>query len=162
EARDLQPLPMFDRRNIISGFEQTGLRPGIEPGHAAAKKFHVQLVLLEIDQIQICDLKFPARGGSQAPAKLNDAPVVNIEPGNSEMVFWFFRLCFQAERASVGSEFDHPVSLRIAHLITENATPVLDRERLPIEIEFPVKDVVAENERRTEVANEISANQKCL
>ena len=61
---------MFDRGDVIAGFEQTGLRSGIKPGHPAAEQFHVELVLLEIKQIQIGDLKFAARRTASAFGKV--------------------------------------------------------------------------------------------
>ena len=48
ETGDFKSLSMFDGGNVIAGLEQTGLRAGIEPSHAAAKHLHVQLVVLEI------------------------------------------------------------------------------------------------------------------
>ena len=44
EACDLKSLSMLDRRDVISRFEQTRLSSSIEPGHAAAERFHVELV----------------------------------------------------------------------------------------------------------------------
>ena len=61
QAGDLQALPMFDRRDVISRFEQAGLRAGVEPRHPAAQQLYVQLVLLEINRIEIGDLQFAAR-----------------------------------------------------------------------------------------------------
>src|SRR2546428_3311466 len=51
ETRDLESLSMFDRGDVIAGFEQTGLRSGVEPGHAAAEQLHLQLVFPEVKQI---------------------------------------------------------------------------------------------------------------
>ncbi len=49
QAGDFQALPMFDRRDVISRFEQAGLRAGVEPCHPAAQQLHVQFFLLEIE-----------------------------------------------------------------------------------------------------------------
>src|SRR5262249_18338275 len=40
KARNLQPLPVLDRSDVIAGLEQCGWRAGIEPSHAAAEQFH--------------------------------------------------------------------------------------------------------------------------
>ena len=72
------------------------------------------------------------------------------------------RLFLETDCAPVRTELHHAVALGIAHLITENAGAVFDRERLAIEIEFPVENVVAQDERRAGVAEEIRADQERL
>ena len=54
---------------------------------------------------------------------------------------------FQANGFAVRIELDHAVALRVANLIAENACASLDGERVAIEVEFPIEDVVAKNER---------------
>src|SRR5947207_2242080 len=58
ETGDLQALAMFDRGDVIAGFEQARLRSRIEPCHPAPELLHVQLVSLQINQVQIRDLQF--------------------------------------------------------------------------------------------------------
>src|SRR6266581_2977987 len=77
ETCDFQSLSMFDSRDVIAGLKQSGLRARIEPGHAAAEQFHVQLLAFEVKQIQIRNLEFTARRRAQRSAKLNNALVVN-------------------------------------------------------------------------------------
>src|SRR5258708_16673226 len=48
QTRDFESLSMFDRRDIIAGLEQTGLRSSVDPGHAAAEQLHVQFVFLDV------------------------------------------------------------------------------------------------------------------
>ncbi len=55
------------------------------------------------------------------------------------------RFLLKADGAPVRTEFDHAVTLGIAHLITENAGAAGERESVAKEIEFPVENVVAEN-----------------
>src|SRR4051812_19819255 len=88
--------------------------------------------------------------------------VVNIQTRHGEITLRLLRFFFQAYRPPVGSEFDDPVTLRIAHLITENACAGLEGQRLAIEIEISVENVVAENEGRAGAAEKIGADQKCL
>src|SRR6478672_5053221 len=57
EAGNLKPLPMLDRRNVISSFEQTRLSSGVEPCHAASERFHMQLVSFQVNRIEICNLE---------------------------------------------------------------------------------------------------------
>ena len=49
EASYLQSLPVFDRRDVVGGLEQTRLRAGVEPGHAASEEADVERVLPQID-----------------------------------------------------------------------------------------------------------------
>src|SRR3954454_23965839 len=44
QTRDLQSLAVLDRGDVISGFEQAGLRSGIEPRHSATERLHVEFV----------------------------------------------------------------------------------------------------------------------
>src|ERR1700730_11042003 len=73
--------------------------------------------------------------------------------------FWFF---FEANGATVPVELDHAIPLRVPHLIAENACAFLDCERFAKEIEFSVKDVVAQDQTRTRVTNKFCADQKSL
>ena len=73
KAGNFQSLPMFDCRDVIPRFEQTGLRPRIEPGHSAAERLYMQFVLLKINRVEVGDLQFPARGWPELPAELNYA-----------------------------------------------------------------------------------------
>src|SRR5438876_655561 len=78
------------------------------------------------------------------------------------MAFGFLRFLFKADCFAALVEFHDSVALRIADLITENACAALDRERFTEKIEFPVKDIVAQNQARAGVANEFGADQKSL
>jgi hypothetical protein len=69
--------------------------------------------------------------------------VVNIKPRDSKGAFRLSRLFFEADRSAVSVELDHAVPLRVPNLIAENARATLDGERLAIEVEFSVENVVA-------------------
>ena len=64
------------------------------------------------------------------------------------MAFRFLRFFLQADDAAVGTKLHHAVTLGIAHLIAENAGAVFEREGFAKEIELPVEDVVAQDQRR--------------
>src|SRR5206468_9060327 len=95
-------------------------------------------------------------------AKINDLMVVNVKPGYSERALRLLRFFLEADRFAVGVELNHTVTLRVANLIGENASATLDGERVPIEIEFSIENVVAQNERGAGVADEFCADQKRL
>ena len=61
QASNLQSLPVFDRGDIIAGFQQRGGGARVEPGDTAAEQFHVQLIPVQIKQIQIGNLQLVAR-----------------------------------------------------------------------------------------------------
>src|SRR5947208_3274519 len=144
---DLQSLPMLDGGDVVAGLEQACLRAGIEPGHAAGEQLHVQLVSIEIHLVQIRDLQLAARRWFQLTAEIDHPLVINVEPRDREVTLRMRWLLFETDSFPVGTEFNHAVAFRIAHLITEDVCAFLMRERRTIEIEFPVEDVVAENER---------------
>src|SRR5204863_3258124 len=116
----------------------------------------------QVDQIEIGDLQFAARGRPQGPAIFHDTIVVNIESRNREGALGILRLLLEAERSAIGTELDDTVTLWIAHLITENAGAALERERFPIEIEFSVENIVAQDQRGTGVTQEIRPDQERL
>src|SRR6266446_7701721 len=78
------------------------------------------------------------------------------------MTLRLFRFFLQTDSLARGIEFDHAVTLRVAHLVSENACAALEVERVTIKIKFPVENIVAENERCAGVADEFGANQKGL
>ena len=162
EAGDFEALPVFDRGDVVARLEQRRGRAGIEPGHAAAEQFHVQLAALEVAKIEIGDLQLFARGRLQTARKIDSLLVINVKTGHGEMALRLFRFFLDADCFAIGAELDHAVTLRVAHLISENARAPFECERFAVEVEFPVKDVVAENERRAGVADELRADQKRL
>src|SRR5438552_10798240 len=95
-------------------------------------------------------------------SKIYHALVINIKSRHREVTFWLLRFFLETDRLALGIEFNHPIALRVAHLISENARAALDRESVPVEIEFPVKNVIAQDERRPRVANESRTDQQSL
>src|SRR4029077_3278250 len=134
---------MFDCRDVIASLEQARLRAGVEPGHAAAEQFYMQLFFLQIEQIQIGDLEFATRRRAQRSAKIDHPLVINIEAGHCEMTLRLLRFFLETDRLAIGIEFDHSVTLGVANLISKNAGPSFNGESIPIKIEFPVENVVA-------------------
>src|SRR5260370_20297157 len=139
---------MFDCRDVIASLEQARVRAGAEPSHAAAEQFYMQLFLLQIEQIQIGDLEFATRRRAQRSAKIDNPLVINIEARHREMTLGLLRFFLETDRLAVGVEFDHSVTLWVADLISENAGSAFNRDSVPIQIQFPGGNVVAQNERR--------------
>ena len=59
------------------------------------------------------------------------------------MAFGLFGFLLKADRFSFCIEFDDAIPLRVANLIAKNVRATLDGERLTIEVEFSVENVVA-------------------
>lgn len=66
QARDLQPLPLFERRYELTRLEQTVMRSSVEPCVAATHDLDAQLSLVEIARIHFGDLQFAPGAGSYA------------------------------------------------------------------------------------------------
>src|SRR5256885_10694585 len=150
---------MLDSRDVIAGLEQAGLCPGVKPGHSAAQHSHVKFVFLEIKQIQIGDLEFAAARWFQRFAEIDNLFVVDVEAGHREVRFRLFWFLFQTDRATVRPEFDDAIALWIAHLISEDASAVLPRERFAKEVEFAVENVVTQDKARARIADKLFADK---
>jgi hypothetical protein len=62
------------------------------------------------------------------------------------MTLGLLRLFLQAPGTSVRPKLNYPVSFRVAHLIAEDAGSSLRREGFAVKIEFPVENIVAQDE----------------
>src|ERR1041384_4672527 len=101
---------------------------------------------LEIKQIQVSNLKFSARRRMQCSAKIDNTLVIDIQARHGKMAFRYFRFLLQANCFSIGIEFNNSVALRIPDLISKDACSPLNSQRVAKKIEFPVENVVAQNE----------------
>src|ERR1700726_4547510 len=151
---------MLDRGNVIGRFQQANLGAGIQPGHAATEQFHVKLLLFEIKQVEIGDLKFTTRRRTQRSAQIDDLIVVNIKARNGKVRFRLLGFFLQTYGPPVGVELHDTVTLRIAHLISENACSLLNGQRVAVEIEFAVKNVVTEDQGNAGPGDKICADEK--
>src|SRR5437762_6720940 len=78
------------------------------------------------------------------------------------MALRLLRFFFEADCFAIGVEFDNAITFRVAHLIAKNARAAFDGERVPVEIEFSIKNVIAKNERCARVTDKFCADQKSL
>src|SRR5438270_3736298 len=72
------------------------------------------------------------------------------------------RFLFQTESPPIWTELDNPITLRIAHLIPEDAGSAVSRERFPKEIELSVENIVAKDQGCAGIVDELCSNQKGL
>src|SRR4029453_6568709 len=101
---------------------------------------------LEKKENQIRDLEFTARGRMQGSAKIDNALIVNIKPRHRVVTLRLLRFFLKTNCLSFGVELDHAITLRIADLISKNASAALDGQSVPVKIKVPVENVVAQNE----------------
>src|SRR4030095_1623857 len=78
------------------------------------------------------------------------------------MTLRLLRFFLQTNCLALSVELHHAVALRVADLISKNASSVLDGQSVPVKIEFPVENVVAQNERHTGGAEEFCTDQESL
>ena len=74
------------------------------------------------------------------------------------MALRFLGFFFEANGFAVRIELDHAIALGVANLIAKNAGTPLESERIAVKIEFPIENVIAENERRARAADKFRAD----
>src|ERR1700732_1496975 len=74
----------------------------------------------------------------------------------------FFRLFLKANRPTVRTELDYAIAFRVAYLIRENTRAVPGAERIAKEIEFSVKDIVAQNQTGARGTDKPRGDQECF
>ena len=82
EAGDHQPLPLFDRLDVVGRLQQRLVRAGVEPRDAARQLLDVQLSALEVRAVDVGDLELAARRRLQAGGDVEHLVVVEVQPGD--------------------------------------------------------------------------------
>ena len=62
------------------------------------------------------------------------------------MTLRLLRFFLEADGLPIRVEFDYAVTLRVAYLISENASATLNGQRISVKVEFSVENVVTQNE----------------
>ena len=60
ETSDLEPLSVLDGGDEVGGVQQTVMGAAVEPCDTAAENLNAKPTLLEVHQVQVCDLEFAA------------------------------------------------------------------------------------------------------
>ena len=121
----LQALAFLQDGNKASPLQQAVVRTGIEPGVTADHDFHVELALLQVAPIDICDFQLATRRRVDAGSNVSHLAIVEIQAGQGVIAlgcFWFF---LDGDRAFVGIEFDHAVTLGVVHMVGKHAGTAL-------------------------------------
>src|SRR2546428_10934336 len=164
EARDHQPLPLFDRLDVIARLDERFVRAGIDPRDAARELLDMELPALEIGAVDVGDLELSAHRRPESGGNGDHLVVVEIEAGHGVRRLRLLRLFLEAHRAAVRIELDDAVPLRIAHLVAEHRRAGRPRRGAPQVVRkmSAVEDVVAERERHAIVRDELTADHKRL
>ena len=118
----------------------------------------MQFVTVEIKQIQVSDLELAACRRAQRAAKIDDALVVNVKARHGEVTFWLFWFLFQTDSFAFRIELHNAITLRVANLIAKNARAAIDGERIAVEVQFPIENVVTKDKRCARVADKFRAD----
>src|SRR5262245_37412596 len=78
------------------------------------------------------------------------------------MRLWLFRLFFETDCPAVRAELDYAVTLRVAHLIGENAGATFDGQCIAKKIEFSIENIVAQDQTGARAADKFRADQECF
>ena len=105
----------------FSGFVEGVHRAGIEPGVAAAQGDYIQISFLEIDLIEICDLKLASRGGLHLFRVFADILIVEIETRHSVVRLRMGGFLLDGLGTPFFVEFDDAEALRIIDVVAKDS-----------------------------------------
>ena len=77
-ASDTQALTLLQDLDEMAGFDQRGMRAGIEPGKAAAEHLHIEIAAIEIGLVDVGDLDLAARRRLDAGCDLDNVVVIKM------------------------------------------------------------------------------------
>src|ERR1700683_1347807 len=129
-AADLGALSLLERPDEACGVDQRVRRSGVEPGEAASHPLDAQFSGFEIDAIDVGDLVLAARRRLERLGDLDDAGIIKVEAGHRPVPLGSGGRFFDRYGSAGGIEFNHPVALRIGHVIGEHG-PTLIAWRRP-------------------------------
>ena len=158
---------------LLHGFYEVGclykafVCTGIQPCEALAQKLNVQLSLLKVDTVQVCDLKLASCAWLQIFCVLYNLVVVEVETGYTVVAFGLFRFLFNGNRFSVLVEFHDAETLRIIYIVSENSGTfacfcIVYSSFQALFEAMSCENVVTKDHTYGVVADEFLADDKCL
>jgi hypothetical protein len=138
------------------------VRAGVEPGHAASELFDDELSAPQIFTIDVGDLQLAARRRLQIRGDVDHLIVIKIQPRHRIGRSGLRRLFFEADRPSLGVEFDNAVTFRIANEVAEHrgALGPFARGAEHVGEAVAEENVVAERQRDAVVTDEVPAKNE--
>ena len=105
----------------FSGFVEGVHRAGIEPGVAAAQGDYIQISFLEIDLIEICDLKLASRGGLHLFRIFADVLIIEIKSRYSIVRLRMRRFLLDGLGTPFFIKVNDPEALRIVDVVAKDS-----------------------------------------
>ena len=121
EAGDLAVLVCHHCLDKVGGIDKAFVGSCVEPGEALSEQFDMELIHLEIDAVEVCDLIFAARRGLEIFCKFDDAAVVEIKSGHTVIALGMFGLFFDGNGISVFVKFHDAEALGVVDLVAEDS-----------------------------------------
>jgi hypothetical protein len=124
----------------------------------------VQLAGLQVREVHVGDLELAARRRLEPGRDLEDAVVVEVEPGHRVVRPRLLRLLLEPDGAAARVELHDAVALGIAHAIGEDGRAALATCGVGEQCgqAVAVEDVVAEGEGHAVPAHEVASDQEGL
>ena len=125
------------------------MRAGVEPSGAATEQLDVEAAGVEVEPVEIRDLKLAALGGLEGARAADDVGVVEIDAGDGVVGFRLRGLFLEREHAAIGRELDDTVALRVGDMVAKDRgaagafAGALERAHEVVAVE----KIVAEDER---------------
>ena len=95
------------------------MRARIEPGRAATHDFDIQCAIVEIEPVEIGNLKLTARRGLQIPCPVHNRAVVKIKAGHGIIRFRLRRLFLDRNCPTGCIERHNPIFARVRHAVAK-------------------------------------------
>lgn len=164
QAGDLQSLAFLNRPDKLPGLHQRFMRPGIEPGMAAAQTLHRQLPFFQVGGVHGGDLQFAPGRGLHLLGDFHHLIIVEVKAGDGVIGFGALRFFLNGKRIAILVKFHHAETLGIADVIAKDRCAALPGGRAPEQPPEigPVKDVIPQNQRHWGRADKIFADNERL
>src|SRR5580698_7400840 len=140
------------------------MRARIEPRIPTPHDLDIERSVGQITGIDVGDFKLTAWRRLDIRSNIADLVVIEVQPGDRVIRPRLNRLLLDRQRTKVSVELDNPITLRIMHVIRKHRSTLLLRIRtleLLRQI-VPVENIVAKNQRRRIIANEVAPNDERL
>ena len=164
QAGNFSVLMVFHGLYEISCLHQRFMCSCIQPGKSLAQKFHVQLVLLQIDPVQIRDLQLSPCGRLQILGILHHLIVIEIKASDTVIGLWLCRFLFNGNRLALTVKLYDSKPLRIIHIITEHGSSFCTGCRCTQSLfqSVSVENIVTQDHGNTVISDKILTDDKCL
>jgi len=136
---------------------------GVQPGRATFEYLDPKPAPVEVGTVHVGDLVLTTRGRLESSRYLEHVVVVEVQPRDGETAPRSVGLLLQRECHPVFVELDDAIGLGVADVVGEHGSAVEVAEALQLPTEpGPVEEVVAQNQGRGLVADEVGADHEGL